>query len=150
MKRFISAILVIVLVVSCCGMAVSAEQVEAEPKTTVEYYEDRSYSVTVLEETNSLARATKGGKKTKTYYTASDEPVFAVTLTGTFSYTYGESAKATGASTTVSIYMDGAEYVTKTATYRNAKAYGSGTVSYLGITRVTSTNITCDIYGNLS
>ena len=149
MKRFISVILVFILIVSC-SIAVSAEQIAAEPKTEIEYFEDGSYTVTVLEESNSLARAGKSGKKTKTYYTASNEPVFSVTVTGTFSYTSGVSAEATGSSVVVSLYKDAANFVSKSATYRNATAYGSGTVSYLGFTRAMSTNITCDIYGNLS
>lgn len=150
MKRFISVILIVALLISCFSFTVSAKENTPEPKVTFEYFEDGSYEVTVLEESNSLARTGKSGKKTKTYYTASDEPVYSVTLTGTFSYNYGTSATATGASTTVTLHKSAATYVTKTATYRNATAYGSGTVSYLGITRVSSVNITCDIYGNLS
>lgn len=149
-KKLVSLLLVIVLIVSCCSFAVSAEQIETEPKSTVEYFEDGSYVVTVLEESNSLARTGKSGKKTSTYYNSDDEPMYAVTLTGTFSYTYGVSAEATGASTQVITYVSEAKYVSKTATYRNATAYGSGTVSYLGYTRVSSVNITCDIYGKLS
>lgn len=150
MKRFLSFFLVFTLIISCCSSYVFAEQVATKPQTSVEYFEDGSYTITVLEETSSLARAAKSGKKTKSYYTSNDVLIFAVTLTGTFSYTYGQSATATGASVVVSLYHDDAEFVTKSATYRNATAYGSGTVSYFGVTRAISTNITCDIYGNLS
>lgn len=150
MKRIVSIFLVLALLISSVTFSVSAEQVTEKTKTTVEYYSDGSYSVTILEETNSLARTAKSGKKSKIYYTASDVPIFSVNLTGTFSYTYGVSAEATGSSVVVSLYDDNAVFVTKSATYRNATAYGSGTVSYLGLTRAMSTNITCDIYGNLS
>ncbi len=147
MKRFLSIILVALMLVSCSIVA-SAEQVE--PKTEIEYFEDGSYTVTVLEETNSFARAAKSGQKVKTYYTASDEPVYSVTVTGTFSYTYGVSAEATASSVVVSLYKDAASLVSKSATYRNATAYASGTVSYLGYTRASTVSISCDIYGNLS
>lgn len=149
MKRFLSVILVLMIVVSC-SITVSAEQIAVKPKTEIEYFEDGSYTVTVLEETNSLARTGKSGKKTKTYYTASDEPVYAVTVTGTFSYTYGVNATATNSSVLVSLYKSAATLVSKSATYRNATAYASGTISYLGYTSATSVNISCDIYGNLS
>lgn len=149
MKRFVSVILVLMLIIAC-SIAVSADQIDIEPKTEIEYFADGSYTITVLEETNSLARAAKSGQKTKTYYTSNDEPVFSVTVTGTFSYTYGVSAAATKSSGVVTLYMDEASLVSKSATYRNATAYASGTVSYLGLTRAMTVDISCDKYGNLS
>ena len=149
MKRYFSVILAVIMIVSCSAV-VSAKQYADEQKTEIEFFEDGSYTVTVLEEVNSLARAGKSGKKTKTYYTSNDDPVYSVTVTGTFTYNYGVSAAATNSSVAVSLYEDAANLVSQSATYRNATAYASGTVSYLGYTRASSVNITRDIYGNLS
>ena len=85
-----------------------------------------------------------------TYYGSNNKAIFAVTLTGQFDYTYGVSAKATSASVTVTIYDSSAEYVTKSATYGSATAYGSGTAKVNATSRTLNVKITCDIYGNLT
>ena len=133
------------------SFAVSAHAAEV-PKTTqtVEYLADGSYYVTELEESNSLARASKTGTKTTTYYTSSDVKVFAVKLTGTFTYTSGVSAAATSQSVDVILYQSSAQYITHSSRRSGATVYGSGTVSYGGLTIAKAVNITCDIYGNLS
>ena len=99
---------------------------------------------------NPFARTGKSGSKTSTYYGSNNKAYFAVTLTGQFNYTYGSSAKATGASTSVTVYDSSASYVTKSATYSGATATGTGTVKVNATSRTLTVKITCDKYGNLS
>lgn len=145
MKRTIASILCIILLFTCLTINVGAETIQ-----NIEYFEDGSYVVTELVVSSPLARTAKSGSKTSTYYNSSNTAIFSVTLTGRFDYTYGTSAKATGASVSVNVYDSSATYVTKSATYGSATAYGSGTVSYLGYSRTLNVKITCDIYGNLT
>lgn len=148
MKRLVAIFLSLFMIVSCCVVYVSAGGTNIV--STTEYFDDGSYVVSEIVQSNSLVRTTKSGTKTSTYYLSTGVAVFAVKLTGTFSYTYGESAKATSASVIVTTYSDDAVYKSKFATYQNATCYGSGTVSYLGYTKTLTPQLTCDIYGNLS
>ena len=147
MKKLLSALLCVVLFLSCFAVSVNAEETVS---SSVEYLADGSYFVTEVTETNSLARATKSGTKVSTYYTSDDVRVFAVKLTGYFNYTYGSSAVATDQNVDVITYLDDARYVTRSSRRSGATVYGSGTVSYMGFTTAKSLNLTCDIYGNLS
>lgn len=134
-----------VLLVSCLTFNVGAETVK-----NIEYFEDGSYVVTEIVVTNPNARTGRSGSKTSKYYDSNNKAIFAVTLTGQFDYTYGVSAKATGASVTVTIYDNSATYVTKSATYGGATAFGSGTARVNATSRTLNVKITCDIYGNLT
>lgn len=147
MKKLLSLVLCVLLFVSCFAVSANAEESVSK---SVEYLADGSYFVTEVTETNSLARTAKSGTKVSTYYTADDEKVFAVELTGYFSYTYGSSATATNQSVSVVLYKDEAQYITHSSRRSGATVYGSGTVSYLGFTTAQSVRLTCDIYGNLS
>lgn len=147
MKKLLSLALCVLLFVSCFAISANAEE---NVSKSVEYLADGSYFVTEVTETNSLARTAKSGTKVSTYYTADDEKVFAVELTGYFNYTYGSSATATNQSVSVVLYEDEASFITKSSRRSGATVYGSGTVSYLGFTTAQSVRLTCDIYGNLS
>lgn len=147
MKRLLSSILCICLLVSCFAVSVCAEEYSS---FSVYYLADGSYFVTEVIETNPLARTTKSGTKVSTYYTSDNEKVFAVKLTGYFDYTYGSNVTATNQSVSVVLYKDEASFVTKSSRRSGATVYGSGTISYLGYTRAKSLTLTCDVYGNLS
>lgn len=123
--KIIASLFCVVLLFSCLTFQVSAQTVR-----DVEYFDDGSYVVTELtvNTDNPFARTGKSGSKTSTYYGSNNKAYFAVTLTGQFNYTYGSSAKATGASTSVTVYDSSASYVTKSATYSGATATGTGTV----------------------
>ena len=149
MRKFLSLVLVIALAFSCFAVSASAAEI---PQTTqtIEYLEDGSYFVTEIEESNSLARTSKTGSKTATYYTASDVKIFSVRVTGTFTYTYGVSASATSQTVNVILHHEDAKFITKSSSRSGATVRGSGTVSCLGLTIVKPVSLTCDIYGNLS
>lgn len=108
--KVIASLFCVVLLLSCLTFQVSAQTVR-----DVEYFDDGSYVVTELtvNTDNPFARTGKSGSKTSTYYGSNNKAYFAVTLTGQFNYTYGSSAKATGASTSVTVYDSSASYVTK-------------------------------------
>lgn len=145
--KVIASLFCVVLLLSCLTFQVSAQTVR-----DVEYFDDGSYVVTELTVNidNPFARTGKSGSKTSTYYGSNNKAYFAVTLTGQFNYTYGSSAKATGASTSVTVYDSSASYVTKSATYSGATATGTGTVKVNATSRTLTVKITCDKYGNLS
>lgn len=145
MKKIISVLACLALLISCFSFGVSATEAK-----TVEYLEDGSYIVTEFQCSNPNARTATNGAKVSTYYTSSNKAVFSVTLTGYFTYTKGVSAKATSANVVVSIYDDTAEYISKSSSTSGATAYGAGTVSYLGYAKTLSLQITCDVNGNLS
>ena len=147
MKRILSLVLCICLLVSCFAISVNAEGTSS---SSIEYLADGSYFVTEMSETNSLTRTAKTGTKISTYYTSDNMKVYAVELTGYFNYTYGSSATATNQSVSVVLYADEASFISKSSRRSGATVYGSGTISYLGYTRAKSLTLTCDVYGNLS
>ena len=142
--KVMASLFCVVLLFSCLTFQVSAQTVR-----DVEYFDDVVTELTVNTD-NPFARTGKSGSKTSTYYGSNNKAYFAVTLTGQFNYTYGSSAKATGASTSVTVYDSSASYVTKSATYSGATATGTGTVKVNATSRTLTVKITCDKYGNLS
>ena len=146
MKRIFACVLVLTLLVSSFAISANA----AELTRTVEHLSDGSYYVIEVEESNSLARASKTGMKSATYYTANDVKVFTVRVTGTFSYTSGVSATAVSQSVDVILHQSSARIVDYSSRRSGATVYGSGIVSYGGLTISKSVNLTCDKYGNLS
>lgn len=150
MKRFFAILLCLLISGTFLTFGVSANTVTPKPESTIEYLDDGSYIITEWETSSTVARSSKWKTKTSTYYTASDSPVFAVSLTGNFTYTSGVSAKATSQSVSVTVYSDSASYVTKSSSRSGASVYGSGTVYYAGRNRTLSLQMTCDVYGNIS
>jgi len=152
MKKTLYRLLGVVLCL--CLFASSNVAFAAEPdavSTTTYVNPDGSYVVEeIVEYGSELARASsKTGSKTSTYYTASNVRVFAVKVTGTFTYT-GSSATAESSTATVSIYDSDAEYITKSAYTSGRTAYASGTVEYLGERCVLPTSLSCSNTGVLS
>lgn len=154
-KRFFSLVCCFILIFSISTMSVNAISVSAShPQRSmdqnVEYFDDGSYVITEWDVTVPSPHTTASRTKKSTYYSSNDVAIFAVSLTGQFSYTYGSSAKATGQSVSVSIYDDSTTYVTKSSSRSGATVYGSGTVRYRGANRTLSLQMTCSIYGNIS
>ena len=114
---------------------------------------DGGYIIEEIVETkpSTIARTTnnKSGYKTITRYTASGSAVYAVQVTGEFSYT-GSSSWATSATATVYTYTSNASFVSKSASYSGNTAYATGTVKYAGITESRRPSLSCDKNGNLS
>ena len=76
--------------------------------------------------------------------------IFAVTVHGSFTYSYGVSSSATSASCTVTTYSTSASFNSKDAWTSGKSAYGYGSVSYKGTNTGRTVSISCDSYGNLS
>lgn len=153
-KRFFSLVCCFIFIFSISAMSVHAASVSVpnlqySVDQDIEYFDDGSYIITEWDITPS-SRTSASKTKKSTYYSSNDVAIFAVSLTGQFSYTYGSSAKATSQSVSVSIYDSAATYVTKSSSRSGAAVYGSGTVRYQGVNRTLSLQMTCSIYGNIS
>ena len=104
MKKILSLLLCCSLLFAVATLPASAKAVPETPETrTVEYLPDGSYFVTELTRENSLLRSSQGGSKTSTYYNSNDVAIFAVTVHGSFTYSYGVSSSATSASRCFSV-----------------------------------------------
>ena len=150
MKRFLSFFLVALLFACTFSVAAVAASKDQLISTSVEYLEDGSYFVTDVYESAVQPFTGKTGSKSSTYYGADGTKYFVVTVNGTFSYVYGSSVGATGATATVGIYSNTISYVSKNAYTREASAYAVGTVRHLGDNITRTVVLTCDKYGNLS
>ena len=135
------------------SFVMSATAVDTAGCTTTTRYNlpDGGY---ILEEVTELSNATrasgtKSGEKTSVRYTADNQAVYGVKVTGTFNYT-GSSSTAIYSAATVSIYKTGASAVSKSARYSGNTAYATGTVKYLGISETRTAALSCDKNGNLS
>lgn len=71
----------------------------------IEYFDDGSYTVTEIKtnDISTLSTSTKTYTKQATYYSSNDEKLWAVYLTGTFTYT-GSSATCTKSTVSYTIY----------------------------------------------
>lgn len=154
MKRTIKTTITLILCLCIFACTVCAQSVSTSGtllSSTTYVNADGSYIVEeIIEYTNPNTRAsTKSGSKTATYYTSSNKKIFAVTVTGTFSYS-GSSATAESASATVTIYNSSASYVTKSAYTSGRTAYASGTVKYYGLNYSQDVALSCSNTGVLS
>ena len=156
MKQILSLALTVILIVVLLIPAVQAGGNPVERGyLSIEYLDNGDYIIT--EYAQDLSRglspnsimATKPGTKTATYYNSAGTRIWSVTVDGTFSYTYGVSATATGATATVNIYAAGATFVSKSASTAGNTATATGTVRYNGVTTSKSVSVSCDKYGNI-
>jgi len=160
MKRILCVLLATIILF---GMLPSVAGASEAPKATkyssIEYLENGDYIVTelVIDSSDALSqakeqetRAIKQGTKTANYYNSVGKKIWSVTVDGTFSYTYGVSATATGSTATVSIFVSGATFKNKNAYTTGNTAIASGTVAYNGMSTTKSVSVSCDKYGNLS
>ena len=154
MKKTISLLLIAVLCFTALIIPATATDMEVvTPKSSISRIElpDGGYILEKITELPTMTRAsgTKSGEKTRVRYTANNEAVYGVKVTGTFNYN-GTSSSAIYSAATVYIYMSGASYVSKSAWYSGNTAYATGSVKYLGITESRTPSLSCDKNGNLS
>lgn len=157
MKKNILILLVLSVIMLICCIPVSASAAETSTNnSTVEYFEDGSYSITTLTEDYNNSRAyTKSGSKTYTHYNSSNEVQWTYTINATFSYTPGVSSTCTGVSDGYSI-TNNSWHIDSHSCWRSGNtAYGTVTMKYktLGVTIQTITkdiSLSCDSNGNLS
>lgn len=148
MRRTISYLLTVLLIVSCMTFAASAEE------TDVIAFEDGSYFTVSIEEIGTRASGTKTAAKTYTYHSDSGTAVWKAVLTGTFTYT-GSNSTCTASSCDVTIYDSDWHVISKSASKSGNSATASVTMGYrvLGITtskKTASLRLSCDANGNLS
>ena len=153
MKKILSAVLAVLMIAMTFSICSSAVGTTVE--SSVEYFDDGSYTVTTITVENSARAAkTTTGKKHKEYRSASDELLWKVTVSGTFTYT-GTTATCTKSSTSSVIYNDDWKVTSAVASKSGNKAIGNFTVKryLLGIptaTKETSVTLTCSAKGVLS
>ena len=152
MKRFVSLILLAVLVISVVPIKCFA--LENEGEFIIERFEDGSYMTERIITNHSRASGTKTGSKEKIYYDASGNADWKATVTGTFTYTGGSSA-CTTASCSVTIYDSAWYSISKSASKSGNTATANVAMGekLLGV-KVnevsTSVSLKCDANGNLS
>lgn len=150
MKKAVSLVLALLMIAALFTITVSAEESKGTLiSQTVENLENGDYVVTELYESAIQPRTGKSGSKTSTYYSGGTA-IWAVTVQGTFTYTYGVSSSATGSTAYVNTYSSSATYIGKNAYYTGSTATASGTVKYNNVTNTRSVSVSCDKYGNLS
>ena len=148
MKRMLSCILVMVLLLSVipvCGSAAEADMI---------LYQDGGYAVIEITSLGSRASGTVTGSKTYTYYDSDDVAQWKAILTGKFTYT-GSASTCTSSSVSTTIY-DSTWY----AVSKSASKSGNTATAYVkmgdapdGVTVIivpVSLTLSCDANGNLS
>lgn len=150
MKHVISVLTLIAMLIMLVPTYAFAEQSSEK----IVYFEDGSYIITTITETQSRGAYSKSGTSTSTYYGSDGTAKWKATLSGSFTYN-GSSATCTSSSCNVTIYNSSWYTISKSAGKSGNTASGSATVGYkvLGVTTNQVTrNITlsCDKNGNLS
>lgn len=157
MKRVVLLILTVVLIVSLFSVSVAASEEKSDVGySSIEYLDNGDYIVTELTINQSKdylpvsLMATRSGTKTKNYYNSSGTKIWSLTVSGTFSYTYGVSSTATSANATVNLFSSDASFVSKSAYTSGNTATATGTVAYYLVNKTMTVSVSCDKYGNLS
>ncbi|MCD8147589.1 MAG: hypothetical protein LUD84_10005 [Clostridiales bacterium] len=151
--KLLSAIVVFFTVI--CLFPVSlASDISQE----IEYQEDGSYFITVLEDDTPgislLSTTTKTKSKTTTCYNADGTSRWSIKVTGTFTYGDG-SAKCTASSVTAQSYDSHWTIVSKSASRSGNKAIATATANNIKIGTVQKTvsksvTLTCSATGVFS
>lgn len=142
------------IAVLCCVVMLALPVLAVDTDTVVTTkridLDDGGYIVEeIVSSGTARATSTKSGTKTSTRYSADNEILYAVKVTGTFSYN-GTSAWATASSATVSIYSTSITYVSKSSSYSSNYAKATGTVTFLTKSESRTVTLYCDKNGNLS
>lgn len=150
MKKLLAMVLSVLLLMGLCSTAALA----ATPEDTLlsrseEILENGDYIVTELYKNAIQPRTGTSGYSTSTYYNASGNAIWDLTVQGYFSYTYGVSSTATSAEATVRIFNSNASFVSKNAYTSGNTATATGSITYRSIPASNSVSISCDKYGNL-
>lgn len=152
MKRFLTLLMCLLVLVSMAALPVSAAETAGEQIALSQSVEDLGDGCYYVETIYVPAVQTYSSEKVGTkvaQYIASGTTIYTISVTGTFSYD-GSSAEATSASGTIALYVEGATIISRNAYTSGASAYASGTVKYNGATLSKTVKLTCDKNGNLS
>ena len=150
-KRIVSALLVLILVLTLIPSTFAAEVVS---EADIVYFADGSYLTFTIEEISTRASGTKTGTKACTYTDGNGNVNWEAVLTGTFTYT-GTTATCTASSCNITIYESAWYIVSKSATRSGNTANAAITMGrkVLGITvtkKDYAWSLSCDKNGNLS
>ncbi|SCJ90408.1 Uncharacterised protein [uncultured Eubacterium sp.] len=122
-------------------------------ETRVEHFPDGSYAIiTIEEEPNITPFATAKSKTVQTtyeYYNVQGKHAWDFILKGTFSYDQ-KTAKATAASTSYKIYVDGWKCTSRDSWTTGATAKGTGTFKYLTMTKNVELGLKCSPSGTVT
>ena len=160
MKKLISFFLCTLLITAT--LSTSAFAMDTEPpirSSTKTVFEDGSYCITTITEVRESlktifseagTRATKTASKTRAYYNSSNQFLFSVTVTGTFSYN-GSTATAINAEYSYSLTDSAWKFVSGSAGYSGNSAtatckFKQGTL----YSRTLSVSLSCSPSGILS
>lgn len=140
------------MVLCVLPVGLSAESSGKIISQTTEYYEDGTYAVITVVETEPVTRAsTKGGEKTHTEYNPDGSVAWEFTVYGTFSVDIGTSVTCTNSSYSVNIVSSEWRRVSSIAKRSGNQAIGDASfINGSGETRSCHVVLSCDKYGNLS
>lgn len=148
MKRTIAILICTIMLVSLSIPALASAGSERLVSRTIEYLENGDYIVREVFEPLIQPRSSKTGSAVETYRNSSGTAIWAVKVTGTFTYN-GSTSSATSSSATVSIYNSDASFISKNASYSGNTARATGSVNYSGYTATRTAYVSCDKNGNL-
>jgi hypothetical protein len=154
MKKYLSIIIAIVFVLSTSNLSQASEDnLINRGNTTIEYLDNGDY----IETTIVILNSTRGyitGTKTSTYKNSSNESLWDVSVTGTFSYsgTSCTCVNATGDSNSYSSYWT-VSYPTISRSGNTATSSATGKKYLFGVlvqTQILSVTLSCSNNGVLS
>lgn len=150
MRKVLCCILSILLITSMFSLQGAA----AEQSENAIYFEDGSYMVILIQETQTRAVGMKTGTKTYSYYSNSGNLEWQAVLSGSFTYT-GSSAACSASDCSVTISNSSWYVVSKSVGKSGSSATCELTMGlkFLGITTDKETvnmKLSCDANGNLS
>ena len=151
MKRLVSVLLSVILVVGVLSVSASARGPEdILLSREVEVLENGDTITTEIYLNAVQPMSGTYGYKKSIYSTASGKDMWAVIVNGTFTYTYGVSSQATSAEAIVELYDNGCKFISKNAYTHSNAATATCSVQYGGAVSNASVTLYCDIYGKLS
>ncbi len=152
MKRFLTAILAVILVLSMALPSMAAGTAAEKENKIV--YEDGSYLVVTIESDSSLARGTKTQNKKYEYYDANDVRQWRIVLVASFTYD-GTTSSCIAAGCNADVYTDNWTVISESDSRSGNVAYGYATLGKISAGIITdrpsyTLTLTCDKNGNIS
>lgn len=142
-------IITLIIVSTIPSFATGPSSVE----TRVEHFPDGSYVIITIEEETSITpfatAKTKTAHATYEYHNVQGKHAWDFILTGTFSYDQ-KTAKATAASISHKIYIDGWKRSSGDSWTTGATAKGKGTFKYLTLTKNVELGMKCSPTGTIT
>lgn len=156
-KKILIPLIMIIMVVGCFPASAAAAEVQASENTTIEYFDDGSYTVITITQApigRETTTTSTAGSKTATHYDANDKVTWTYTITAVFHYT-GTSSECVSVSDSYSIKNDSWSMYSHSCSYSGNVATGNVTMKYkvLGVEIKTVSKkitLTCSATGKLS